>query len=417
MNISRIRSQFPALAVEDDGRRRIYLDNPGGTQVAQRVIDRTVSYLTRTNANGGGAFVTSVESDALLDEAHAAMADLLGAASPNEIVFGQNMTSLTFHMSRTLGQSFKPGQEIIVTRMDHDANISPWLLLARDLGLTIRWLPFDTDTFRYDLDVFSELLSENTALVAINYASNALGTINPVGPMCAMARRVGALSYVDAVQYVPHGPTDVQALGCDFLACSAYKFFGPHQGILYGRESLLAELPPYKVRPADEALPIRHESGTLSHEGMAGTLGAVEYFESLGTGDTRRERLVSAMTELAEYEQNLCRRLIRGLSALDGVTIFGITADDEMHERVPTVIVDLEGVSARQAAEALAAKNIFVWDGDYYAMEVINALGFREQGGLLRIGLSHYNTAAEVDQVCDAVGAILKKSAVSAHSG
>ncbi|NNE69571.1 MAG: cysteine desulfurase-like protein [Rhodothermales bacterium] len=415
MDVSHIRSQFPALAIRDQGRPRVYLDNPGGTQVAQQVIDRTVSYLTRTNANGGGAFVTSVESDALLDEAHAAMADLLGAASPNEIVFGQNMTTLTFHMSRTLGQQFEAGQEIIVTRMDHDANVSPWLLLARDLGMTIRWMPFDTTTFRYDLDAFQELLSEKTALVALNYASNALGTINPVAKMCAMAREAGALTYVDAVQYVPHAPTDVQALGCDFLACSAYKFFGPHQGILWGRESLLASLPPYKVRPADEALPIRHETGTLSHEGMAGTLGAVEYLASLGTGATRREQLISAMSAFADYEQTLCRRLIDGLKSIDGVTVYGLTGEGEMHERVPTVIIDIEGVSARTAAEHLAAENIFVWDGDYYAMEVINSLGFGDRGGLLRIGLAHYNTAQEVDLVCSAVAALSSEPAFSAR--
>lgn len=412
MNLDQIRSHFPALSLTDDGQPRLYLDNPGGTQVAQQVIDRTVNYLTRTNANGGGAFRTSRESDALLDEAHAAMADLLGAQSPNEIVFGQNMTSLTFHMSRTLGQQFQAGQEIVVTRMDHDANISPWLLLARDLDLTIRWLPFDTESFRYDLDVYRSLLSEKTALVALNYASNAIGTINPVATMSAMAHEVGALSYVDAVQYVPHGVTDVQAIGCDFLVCSPYKFFGPHQGVLWGREELLAGLPPYKVRPADEALPIRHETGTLSHEGMAGTLGVVEYLESLGEGDTRRARLVDAMTHISEYEQGLCQRLINRLQEIPEVTIYGLTAPEDMKDRVPTVILDVEGIPARSVAEYLGARNIFVWDGDYYAMEVIDSLGHAPTGGLVRIGLAHYNTAQEVDLVCDTLQKMVVESGV-----
>lgn len=376
----------------------MYLDNPGGTQVAQPVIDRTTDYLIRMNANGGGAFVTSVESDRMLDEAHAAVADLLGASSWREIVFGQNMTTLTFAMSRTLGQRFRPGDEIIVTRMDHDANISPWLLLARDLGLTVRWLPFDTGTFRYDMDTYAGLLSARTALVAINYASNALGTINPVRQMCAMAAEVGALSYVDAVQYVPHGVTDVQHLGCDFLVCSAYKFFGPHQGMLWGRQKHLESLPAYKVRPAEDTLPIRHETGTLSHEGIAGTLGTVEYLETLGSGSTRRERLVSAMQDIATHEHALCTRLIDGLLAMDGIRVFGIT--DAPADRVPTVILD-PGMHARKAAEHLAAQGIFVWDGDYYAMEVIRELGYHDRGGLLRIGLAHYNTSDEVDLVLE----------------
>ena len=403
LDIQAVRSQFPALALADDGRPRVYLDNPGGTQVAQRVIDRTVGYLINTNANGGGVFRTSVASDALLDEAHAAMADLLGARSWREIVFGQNMTTLTMAMSRTLGQRFKPGDEIVVTRMDHDANISPWLLLARDLELTIRWLPFDTATFRYDLDEYRSLLSERTALVAINYASNALGTINPVREMCRAAAEVGALSYVDAVQYVPHGVTDVQDIGCDFLVCSAYKFFGPHQGILYGREALLAELPAYKVRPADDALPIRHETGTLSHEGIAGTLGTVEYIESLGEGADRRARIVDAMTRIDAYERELCGRLIEGLKSIEGVRVFGLPAGGG---RVPTVIADVGGLPAREVASRLSEHNVFVWDGDYYAMEVIRALGYGDRGGLLRIGLSHYNTAAEVDLVLEVLSSI-----------
>jgi cysteine desulfurase family protein (TIGR01976 family) len=283
--------------------------------------------------------------------------------------------------------------------MDHDANISPWLLLARDLGMKVRWLPFDTNTFRYDLDALDAILSPKTALVAVNYASNALGTINPVAEVARRAQAVGALTYVDAVQYVPHGVTDVKALGADFLVCSAYKFFGPHQGILWGREELLASLTAYKVRPADDNLPVRHETGTLSHEGIAGILGTVEYLESLGSGDTRRARLVSAMTRMADYERDLGRRLIEGLQAIPGVRIFGITDPAHLSERVPTVIFDFEGFRPRRVAEYLGSHNVFVWDGNYYAMEVINSLGFGDRGGLVRIGLAHYNTAKEVDRV------------------
>lgn len=407
-DIDAIRAQFPALSLSDEGVPRTYLDNPGGTQVAQRVIDRTVDYLIRTNANGGGAFRTSRESDAILDEAHDAMADLLGAGSGREIVFGQNMTTLTFALSRSLGLGFDAGSEIVVTRMDHDANVSPWLLLARDLGLTVRWLPFDVKTFRYDLTALDAVLSPRTALVAVNYASNALGTINPIAEIALRARSVGALSYVDAVQYVPHGVTDVQALGCDFLVCSAYKFFGPHQGILWGREDLLAKLPAYKVRPADDALPIRHETGTLSHEGMAGTLGTVEYLESLGTGPDRRKRLISAMTGLAEYERNLGARLIGGLQSISGVRLFGITDPARFAERVPTVIFEFEGFEPREVAEYLGAHNVFVWDGNYYALEVIRTLGYEGRGGLVRIGLAHYNTAAEVDRVLNLLADLRK---------
>jgi len=415
-DISNIRAHFPSLAVTDNGQRRVYLDNPGGTQVAQHVIDRTVEYFTTMNANGGGPFRTSVDSDALLDEAHAAMADLLHAPSPDEIIFGPNMTTLTLSISRSLARTFAPGDEIILTRMDHDANASPWLLIAEDHDLTIKWLPFDTTTYRYDLDVLDSLLTPRTRLAAINYASNALGTINDVKTITEKVQAAGALSYIDAVQYVPHGITDVQEIGCDFLVCSAYKFYGPHQGILWGRGDLLRDLTAYRVRPAGETLPIKFETGTQVHECIAGTLGVVEYLASIGANmaeprhftstspSERRQQLVAGMNAIVEYEHGLCRQLIEGLQRIRGLTIHGITDLDRLADRVPTVSFTLEGHHPAAIAKALAQHNIFVWDGDYYAVEVIGRLGLADQGGMLRVGIGHYNTADEIDQLLEVVG-------------
>jgi len=415
-DISNIRAHFPSLAVTDNGQRRVYLDNPGGTQVAQHVIDRTVEYFTTMNANGGGPFRTSVDSDALLDEAHAAMADLLHAPSPDEIIFGPNMTTLTLSISRSLARTFAPGDEIILTRMDHDANASPWLLIAEDHDLTIKWLPFDTTTYRYDLDVLDSLLTPRTRLAAINYASNALGTINDVKTITEKVQAAGALSYIDAVQYVPHGITDVQEIGCDFLVCSAYKFYGPHQGILWGRGDLLRDLTAYRVRPAGETLPIKFETGTQVHECIAGTLGVVEYLASIGANmaeprhftntspSERRQQLVAGMNAIVEYEHGLCRQLIEGLQHIRGLKIHGITDLDRLADRVPTVSFTLEGHHPAAMAKALAQHNIFVWDGDYYAVEVIGHLGLADQGGMLRVGIGHYNTADEIDQLLEVVG-------------
>jgi cysteine desulfurase family protein (TIGR01976 family) len=407
LDIEKVRASFPSLFVKDDGAPRIYFDNPGGTQVPRQVIDRTSEYFTRWNANSGGPFRTSVETDRILDDAHAAMADLVGAASPDEIVFGQNMTSLTFAMSRTLGRRFRTGDRILVTRMDHDANVAPWLLLARDLGLEVDWLPFSTRTFRYEMERLDDLVGERTVLAAVNYASNALGTINDVAGIARRVHAVGGLVYVDAVQYVPHGVTDVRGLDCDFLACSAYKFFGPHQGILWGREEMLGNLAAYKVRPASDDLPVRHETGTLSHEGMAGTAGAVDYLAWIGTTmagadpSDRRSAIVAAMTAVAEYERDLCRHLVEGLGRIPGLRIHGITDPGEFADRVPTVVFEVGGHRPRDLNRALAAEGIFAWDGNYYALEVMRSLGFESRGGLLRVGLAHYNTEDEIDRVLD----------------
>ncbi len=415
LNIEKIRSQFPALALEDDGVPRVYLDNPAGTQVPKQVLDRITNYMIRCNANHGGDFRTSVESDAILDEAHQAMADLLNAPSLNDIIFGANMTTLTFAMSRSIIRWFKPGDEIILSRMDHDANVAPWMQAAKDMDITVKWLPFNTESYQFDLNNLADLLSDKVRLVAVNYASNAIGTINDVKKITEMAHDAGALMYIDAVQYVPHSPTDVQDIGCDFLACSVYKFFGPHQGVLWGRSDLLEKLYAYRVRPAGAALPGKFETGTQSHEGQAGTLGALEYLAAVGetVADEYRDQLKglsgragnlrAAMLAVKDYEKTLSWHLIKGLVEIPGVTVHGITDPDRMDERVPTVSFTKSGVSPETLSRALAAENIYVWHGDYYAVEVIDHLGLTESGGMLRVGAAHYNTTAEIDKLLDVV--------------
>jgi len=401
MDVEWVRAQFPALASG-----AVFFDNPGGTQVARQVVERMTHYLTHTNANHGGAFRTSVESDAVLHAAHAAMADFLGAASPDEIVFGPNMTTLTFILSRALGRWLGPGDEIVVTRLDHDANIAPWLLLAEDRGAAVKWVDLRPEDCTLDMSDFESQISDKTKIVACGYASNAVGTINDVQSVVHMAHAAGALCFVDAVQYAPHGPVDVRALDCDFLACSAYKFFGPHMGLLYGKYDLLDRLTAYKVRPAENKPPHKFETGTQNHEGMAGVLGAIEYFEWLAQSQipnsksqTRRERLVEAMTTLADYERELGAYLIESLRRINGLKIWGITEAAHLRRRVPTVSFTLEGWPPRQIAERLARENVYVWDGNYYALAVMERLGLQEKGGMLRVGLAHYNTRKEIDQL------------------
>ncbi|PZF77634.1 cysteine desulfurase-like protein [Aestuariivirga litoralis] len=397
LDIAAIRAQFPALGLKDQGRDRIYFDNPAGTQVPQRVIDRTVDCLANRNANLGGYFTTTVEAGELVDLAHQACADFYNARSMNEIVFGQNMTSLTLHMSRCLGKQLKRGDEIVLSRMDHDANVAPWLLLADDLGLVVRWIDFDTETYEFPKDALTRVLSDKTKLLAMGMASNCTGTVNDTRRFAAEARKAGAIVYLDAVQFAPHYAIDVQDLGADFVVSSAYKWFGPHQGILWGREDLLKQTFGYKVRPAGEDLPHKFETGTLSHEGMAGTLGAIEYLEQFGTGETRAKRIASAWNTLADYEHKITRKLIEGLKTFKGLTIRGITSANAMHRRVPTVSFTLDGHHPEAMAKAFAKDNIFVWSGHNYAIEPVGRMGLMDKGGVLRVGLAHYNTEAEVD--------------------
>lgn len=398
LDLTHIRSQFPALAHGE-----VFLDNPGGTQVPELVIEAVADYYRHHNANLGGAFRTSEDSGRIFDESRQAMADLLRSPSPDQIVFGQNMTTLTFHLTHAMASAFGPGDEILVTRLDHDANISPWVRLAEARGAAIRRLPFDLDDCTLRLDALDELLTERTRLFAIGYASNAVGTINPVKELCRRAREVGAWTFVDAVQYAPHGLIDVQDLGCDFLACSAYKFFGPHIGILWGRKDLLQQFDVDKVRPAKDRVPDRYETGTLNHEGIAGTRAAVDYLASLAPGPDpaadRRTRLEHSLPTMEQVERALCVNLLDTLEAIPRVQVRGITDRKRMDERVPTVAITVNGKHPREVAEHLGRDGIFVWDGDYYAVDVIDDLGLRDAGGMVRIGLAHYNDTDDVERL------------------
>ncbi len=384
-----IREQFPSL-----NRPVVFFDNPGGTQIARKSLDRIVAYLTVHNANHDGVFTTSRESDAILDEAHAAMADFLNAKRPEEIIFGNNMTTLTLHISRSISRSWKAGDEIVVTRLDHDANVTPWVLAAQDRGVSVRYIDFHPEDGTLNLDEMKEAMQGKPRLVAVGYASNALGTINPVKKVIEMAHAAGALAYVDAVQYAAHGPIDVQDLGCDFLVCSSYKFFGPHAGILYGRYELLEELMAYKVRPCSNSLPHKFETGTQNHEGIAGVLGAVEYLEWLGanfgeqqseqyTGQFqgRRLRLKQAMAAIRAYEFEINRAMLEVLEETPGLTLYGLRDERRLEQRVPTFSFTLKGWHPRQLSDRLGQERIFTWDGNYYAIGVTERLGLEERAG------------------------------------
>ena len=404
-DVHAVRKNFPSLKQTQEGRQVIFFDNPGGTQVPWTVADAMTHYLFHNNANHGGAYATSRRSDGMIEEAHRAMADMLGAASHDEIVFGPNMTSLTFTLSRALAHWLKPEDEVLVTRLDHDANISPWMLVARDTGANLRWVDFRTEDCTLDMDDLERQLSGRTKIVACAYASNAVGTINDVKTITDMAHHAGALIFIDAVQYAPHGLIDVKALDCDFLVCSAYKFFGPHEGVLFGKFDLLDRLQAYKVRPAKNRPPHKFETGTQNHEGIAGTLAAVEYLASLGgpadSGLNRRERLSAGMKWNEEYGRTLITRMIAGLDQVKGLHIYGITDPGRFEQRVPTVAFRIDGFSPRQVAEHLGDRGIFVWDGNYYALAVTERLGFEDKGGMVRVGLVHYNTEEEVDRLLE----------------
>ncbi len=413
IDIDRIRDQFPSLAETDDGRPRIYFDNPAGTQVPQIVADRMADCLLHRSANIGGYFRTSDLAGEVADAARSAMVDFLNAPSADEIIFGQNMTTLTLHFARSIGKQFRPGDEIVLSRMDHDANVEPWKLMARDFDLKVRYLSFDTTSFEFDLAELDTLLNDKTRLVCVGGASNLTGTINDIKSICAKARAVGAWSFIDAVQSAPHIVSDVQDFGCDFFVSSAYKFFGPHMGILWGRRDVLEQLQPYKVRPAPDTLPWCFETGTQSHEGMAGTTAAVEYFAWIGTEmagakGSRREAICSALDLLFGYERELADKLVQGLINIDGVRVLGITDEAAMSRRVPTVSFVHERHRPSHIAKALAERNIFAWSGHNYALELARVLDIEKSGGGVRIGPVHYNTLDEIDVLLDALQQILK---------
>lgn len=398
-NLSQIRAQFPSLQRSD-----IYFDNPGGTQVPTQVIERMTQYLTTYNTNRGGAFVTSKQSDAVLDDARLATAEFLNASRPEEIVFGPNMTTLTLSLARALGRELSKGDSIVVTRLDHDANISPWMHLAQDKGCELHWADFDVEDGTLQMDSLVAALETRPKLVAVGYASNALGTINPVKQITQMAHDVGAKVFIDAVQYAPHGITDVQDLACDYLACSAYKFFGPHVGILYGKYDLLDEAGAYKVRPASDLPPGKFETGTQNHEGIAGTLGALEYIawlaDSFGAGgETRQDKLHEGMRLIQTYEIDVSNALIQTLENVPGVTVYGLTDPARTGERVPTIAFNKDGYTPRQIAEYLAGEGMYVWNGNYYALAVTERLGVESSGGMVRVGPVHYNTLEEIERL------------------
>lgn len=391
--IDAVRAEFPALAVTDKSVPRVYLDNPAGTQVPRKVADASARCLLETNANLGGYFTTSIAAEKVVVDAHRAMARFVNG-SEKEIVTGPSMTTLTFALSRSIGRTLKPGDEIVVTRMDHDGNIAPWLALAEDLGLTVRWLPFNEESWVIEADALDAALSKKTKLVALNYASNLTGSINDVRSLVEHIHSAGALAYVDAVQYAPHGTIDVKALDCDFLACSSYKFYGPHLGIVWGREALLEELYAYKARPQTSEIPYKFETGTPQIELLAALTATVEYMETV--------------PPFQVYERVLAARLIEGLQQIRGVRIIGIADPARYEERVPTVSFVHDQRAPDEIARFLAQRNIFVWSGHNFALEVVRQLGIDEQQGVVRIGMGHYNTLAEIDTTLEALNEILE---------
>lgn len=412
-DVNAIRTKFPSLHQHIDGKHPIFLDNPAGTQVPQQVIDAVVEYFTYINANQGGAFSTSKATDHMQHEAREIVRDLFVAPRVEEIVFGPSMTALNFNLSRAIAKTLSKDSEIVVTRMDHDANIAPWLTIAEDNDWTVRWVDFDPEEGTLNLDSLADAVNEKTKIVAAVHASNALGTINPVEKIAEIAHSVGAYFVMDAVQSAPHVPIDVQKIGCDFLLCSAYKFFGPHIGIMWGKYDLLQSLPAYKVRPSKDVTPFRWENGTPSFETIAGTAEAIRYLESL-RGDNpdmiegyggRQLHLKQAFHTMQSYEMQLAEKLITGLQSIKGVTIAGITDTEKVKDRVATVAFVKDGVAPQSIAESLAQQQIFVWAGDYYAVEVMNRLG-REDKGMVRVGAVHYNTMEEIDIFLNAVEAL-----------
>ncbi|HTT22494.1 MAG TPA: cysteine desulfurase-like protein [Candidatus Sulfotelmatobacter sp.] len=418
LDLRHARSQFPSLAQTVNGHPVAFLDGPGGTQVPQRVIDAISAYLSHDNANTGGAYATSRHTDAMIARARGAMADFLHCGA-DEVVFGPNMTTLTFAISRAVGRELKPGDEILVTRLDHDANVSPWRAMAEDRGLTIRWAEINDEDCTLDMADLASKINKNTKLVAVGYASNAVGTINPVKDIVRLAHETGALAYIDAVHYAPHGLIDVAALDCDFLVCSTYKFFGPHMGVLHGKREHLQRIRPYKVRPNTNAIPNCWEWGTLNHECIAGIEACVEYIADLGRGGqapldrrhsevtNRRAAIEAAYTAIHAHERALLERTLDGMRAIPGLKIYGITDRARFDERCGTLAVRIEGHTPLQLATKLGERGIFTWDGNYYALNLTEHLNVEKSGGFLRIGLVHYNTAEEVDRLLTALHGIV----------
>ena len=407
LDLTYARAQFPSLAQTVNGHPAVFFDGPGGTQVPQRVIDAMSDYLRRDNANSGGNYPTSRRTDAVIVAAREAIADFFHCAA-DEVVFGQNMTALTFGISRAIGRELKPGDEIVVTRLDHDANVSPWLTMAEDRGVTVRWAEIHDEDCTLDMADLASKINAKTKLVAVGYASNAVGTINPVKEIVRLAHAAGALAFIDAVHYTPHGLIDVAALDCDFLVCSTYKFFGPHMGVLFGKREHLKRLRPYKVRPLTEAIPYRWEWGTLNHECIAGITACVEYIADLGRrarpeAATRRAAIEAACEAIHEHERSLLERIMAGLLKIPGIKIYGITDPAHFDQRCSTLAIRIKGHTPAELATKLGERGFFAWDGNYYAINLTEHLGVEKSGGFLRIGLVHYNTLEEVDRLVAAL--------------
>jgi cysteine desulfurase family protein (TIGR01976 family) len=403
IDVTAVRERFAALARAQEGRPVVFADAPGGTQVPQSVIDAMSRYLRESNSNTHGVFPTSVETDQLIADARVAASDFLGSG-PEEIVFGQNATTLLFSISRAIGRTLRPGDELVVTRLDHDANVAPWLALAEDTGATIRHVDFSTKDGTLDLDSLDAVLSDRTRVVAFTLASNALGTVTPAEEIVRRARRTNAIVVADAVHVAQHRALDVRALDIDLLACSPYKFFGPHMGILYGKRELLRELRPYKVRPSRDTVPERWETGTLAHESLAGLIAAVDYLASLsGSSGDRRASVLAGMEAIRAYESELSARFLEGIRGLSGVRLHGVADPERVAERTPTFAIRVGDQPPVETAMRLADRGIYVWDGDYYALEVMERLGLQSSGGAVRIGFCHYNNVEEVDRVLEAL--------------
>jgi cysteine desulfurase family protein (TIGR01976 family) len=411
IDLSPVRAQFPALQETDEqGRPFVFFDGPAGTQVPQAVIAAVAHHYATAYSLAGGHFETSRRCAEVVGQARTAMADFLNAPATEEIIFGPNMTTLTYNISRAIGQTLQPGDEIVVTWLDHYANVSSWMAL-RERGVQVKQARFDVETYRLDLEHLASLLTEKTKLVAVGYASNAIGTINPIPKIATLARNVGARLYVDAVHYAPHGPIDVQSLGCDFLVCSVYKFFGPHVGVLWGKAEVLDSLPAYQVKPAKQSIPHKFETGMLNFEGLAGTTAAIDYLAELGRAyggpfepepartEGRRRALKQALAAISQYERGLAEQLVARLETIPGLTIYGITDPAEFDDRCPTVSFNIEGHSPAAVAKHLGADNIFVWDGNNYALGVTEQLGIEESGGMVRVGLVHYNIADDIERL------------------
>ena len=433
LDLNHVRAQFPSLSQTVNGHPAVFFDGPGGTQVPQRVIDAISNYLAHDNANTGGAYATSRRTDAMIAEARATMADFLHCGA-DEVVFGPNMTSLTFAISRAIGRELKPGDEILLTRLDHDANFSPWTAMAEDRGVTVRIAEFRDSDCTLDLDDLASKINAKTRLVAVGYASNAVGSINPVKQIVELAHKAGALAYIDAVHYGPHGLIDVAALDCDFLACSTYKFFGPHMGVLFGKREHLKRLRPYKVRPNTNATPNCWEWGTMQHENIAGITACVEYIADLGRetehvgtaapgrpsgearGDkgiagigisSRRQAIATAYAAIHEHERALLERMMAGLKKFPGLKIYGITDSARFDDRCATFALRIEGHTPLELATKLGDRGFFTWDGNYYALNLTEHFDVEKSGGFLRIGLVHYNTLEEVDRLLAALREIV----------